>query len=72
MKTYIAVLKKDIDIKSLDKELKKKNIKPAAHYQSIGVVKLESEKPVYQKDFEAYFISVEEDKDLGIENYFIG
>lgn len=66
MKTYIAVLKRDIDIKNLEKELKKNNIKPAAHYKSIGVVKLKSEKPVYLKDFEAYFISVEEDKDLGI------
>ncbi|NML57839.1 hypothetical protein [Chryseobacterium cheonjiense] len=67
MKTYIAVLKKDIDIENLEKELKKKNIKPAAHYTSIGVVKLESEKPVYQKDFEEYFISVEEDKNIKIE-----
>ncbi|UPQ75115.1 hypothetical protein [Chryseobacterium nepalense] len=66
MKTYIAVLKKDIDIKKLENELKKNNIKPAPHYISIGVVKLESEKPVYQKDFEAYFISVEEDKNIEI------
>lgn len=67
MKTYIAVLKKDIDIENLEKELKKKNIKPAANYTSIGVVKLESEKPVYLKDFEEYFISVEEDKNIKIE-----
>ncbi len=67
MKTYIAVLKKDIDIENLKKELKKNNIKPAAHYTSIGVVKLESEKPVYQKDFEEYFISVEEDKNIEID-----
>lgn len=66
MKTYIAVLKKDIDVKKLENELKKKNIKPAANYISIGVVKLESEKPVYLKDFEAYFISVEEDKNIEI------
>ncbi|WP_029297582.1 hypothetical protein [Chryseobacterium hispalense] len=66
MKTYIAVLKKDIDVKNLERELKKNNIKPAAHYKSIGVVKLESEKPVYQKDFEKYFISVEENKNIEI------
>jgi len=66
MKTYIAVLKKDIDFKNLEKELKKNKIKPAAHYKSIEVVKLKSEKSVYLKDFEAYFISLEEDKDLGI------
>ncbi|WP_449401521.1 hypothetical protein [Chryseobacterium wanjuense] len=63
MKTYLAVLKKDIDIKNLNEELKKKNIKPAVHYKTIGVVKLESEKPVSQKDFQDYFLSVEEDKD---------
>ena len=63
MKTYLAVLKKNINIKDLEAELKKKNIKPAAHYKTIGVVKLESEKPVSQKDFEEYFHSVEEDKD---------
>ncbi|SEW38833.1 hypothetical protein SAMN05421841_2513 [Chryseobacterium wanjuense] len=63
MKTYLAVLKKDINIKDLNEELKKKNIKPAAHYKTIGVVKLESEKPVSQKDFKDYFLSVEEDRD---------
>ncbi|MFC3160584.1 hypothetical protein SAMN05443633_10290 [Chryseobacterium arachidis] len=64
MKTYLAVLKKDINIKHLEAELKKKNIKPAAHYKTIGVVKLESEKPVSLKDFEAYFHSIEEDKEI--------
>jgi hypothetical protein len=63
MKTYLAVLKQDIDIKDLEAELKKKNIKPAVHYKIIGVVKLESEKPVSPKDFQDYFLSIEEDKD---------
>ncbi|ALR31632.1 hypothetical protein ATE47_14445 [Chryseobacterium sp. IHB B 17019] len=63
MKTYLAVLKHDINIKDLEAELKKKNIKPAAHYKTIGVVKLESEKPVSPKDFKDYFLSIEEDKD---------
>lgn len=63
MKTYLAVLKKDINSKDLEAELKKKNIKPVAHYKTIGVVKLESEKPVFQKDFEKYFLSIEEDKE---------
>ncbi|MCW3161977.1 hypothetical protein [Chryseobacterium oryctis] len=63
MKTYLAVLKKEIDIKALEKELKKKKIKSMAHYKTIGVVKLESESPVSQKDFQDYFIAVEEEKD---------
>jgi hypothetical protein len=36
----------------------------SAHYKTIGVVKLESEKPVSDKDFEQYFLSVEEDKEI--------
>jgi hypothetical protein len=63
MKTYLAVLKKNINLKDLEKELKKKNIKLAAHYKTIEVVKLESESSVSGKDFQDYFISVEEDKD---------
>ncbi|MCE3076974.1 hypothetical protein [Chryseobacterium gwangjuense] len=63
MKTYLAVLKKEINSKDLEAELKKKNIKWVAHYKTIGVVKLESEKPVSQKDFEEYFLSIEEDKE---------
>jgi hypothetical protein len=63
MKIYLAVLKKDINSKDLEAELKKKNIKRVAHYKTIGVVKLESEKPVSQKDFEKYFLSIEEDKE---------
>jgi hypothetical protein len=63
MKIYLAVLKKNINLKDLEKELKKKNIKLAAHYKTIEVVKLESESPVSGKDFQDYFLSVEEDKD---------
>ncbi|GAA5094058.1 hypothetical protein GCM10023210_25370 [Chryseobacterium ginsengisoli] len=62
MKTYLAVLKKEIDIKKLEKALQKKNIKLATHYKTIEVVKLESELPVSEKDFPEYFLSVEEDK----------
>ncbi|GAA4157970.1 hypothetical protein GCM10022217_18600 [Chryseobacterium ginsenosidimutans] len=62
MKTYLAVLKKSINLKDLEKELQKKNIKLVTHYKTIGVVKLESELPVSEKDFPEYFLSVEEDK----------
>lgn len=64
MKTYLAVIKKDTDIRQLEKELKKNNVKLSAHYKTIGVVKLESEKPVSDKDFKQYFLSVEEDKEI--------
>lgn len=64
MKTYLAVLKKDTDIRQLEKELKKNNVRLSAHYKTIGVVKLESEKTISDKDFEEYFLSVEEDKEI--------
>lgn len=64
MKTYLAVLKKNTDIRQLEKELKKNNVKLSTHYKTIGVVKLESEKPISDKDFEQYFLSVEEDKEI--------
>lgn len=64
MKIYLAVLKKNIDIRELEKELEKKNIKLATHYKTIEVVKLESELSVSEKDFPKYFLSVEEDKEI--------
>lgn len=64
MKTYLAVLKKNTDIRQLEKELKKNNVRLSAHYKTIGVVKLESEKTISDKDFEQYFLSVEEDKEI--------
>lgn len=64
MKTYLAVLKKNTDIRQLEKELKKNNVKLSAHYKTIGVVKLESGKTISDKDFEQYFLSVEEDKEI--------
>ncbi|WP_374463245.1 hypothetical protein [Chryseobacterium sp.] len=63
MKTYLAVLKKDINFKKLETLLKSKEIKLAAHYKTIGVVKLESALPVSETEFQEYFISVEEEKD---------
>lgn len=63
MKTYLAVLKKNINIDALKAELKKKNIKLTAHYKMVGIVKLESEIVISEKDFQDYFMSVEEDKD---------
>ncbi|UKB79100.1 hypothetical protein [Chryseobacterium sp. MEBOG07] len=63
MNTYLAVLKKDINIKKLDVLLKSKGIKLVAHYKTIGVVKLESQLPISETEFQDCFISIEEEKD---------
>jgi hypothetical protein len=63
MITYLAVLKKDINLKKLEVLLKNKGIKLSAHYKTIGVVKLESQLPVLESEFQEYFISIEEEKD---------
>lgn len=63
MITYLAVLKKDINFKKLEALLKSKGIKLAAHYKTIGVIKLESQLPVAESGFLEYFISIEEEKD---------
>jgi hypothetical protein len=63
MITYLAVLKKDINLKKLEALLKNKKIRLAAHYTTIGVVKLESSIPVAETEFKEYFISIEEEKD---------
>jgi len=63
MITYLAVLKKDINLKKLEALLKTKAVRLTAHYKTIGVVKLESEQPVSEDAFQDYFISIEEEKD---------
>ncbi|MGX5686587.1 hypothetical protein ACWKWW_18710 [Chryseobacterium cucumeris] len=63
MITYLAVLKKDINFKRLETLLKTKGIKLASHYKTLGIVKLESQLPVSESEFQEYFISVEEEKD---------
>lgn len=63
MITYLAVLKKDINFKRLEALLKNKGIKLAAHYKTIGVVKLESNISILESEFQEYFISIEEEKD---------
>ncbi|PWW19939.1 hypothetical protein [Chryseobacterium sp. AG844] len=63
MITYLAVLKKDINFKRLETLLKTKGIKLASHYKTLGIVKLESQLPVSEFEFQEYFISVEEEKD---------
>ncbi|NIF07611.1 hypothetical protein F3J23_19490 [Chryseobacterium sp. Tr-659] len=63
MITYLAVLKKDINLKKLEVLLNSKGIRLVAHYKTIGVVKLESNRAVSETEFQEYFISVEEEKD---------
>ena len=63
MNTYLAVLKKDINVKKLEALLKSKEIKLVVHYKTIGVVKLESQLPISETEFQDYFMSIEEEKD---------
>ncbi|MDR4894916.1 MULTISPECIES: hypothetical protein [unclassified Chryseobacterium] len=63
MITYLAVLKKDINLKKLEAFLKSKGIKLAVHYKTIGVIKIESDNPVSETEFQEFFISIEEEKD---------
>jgi hypothetical protein len=63
MNTYLAVLKKGINVKKLEVLLKSKEIKLVAHYKTIGVMKLESQLPISETEFQDYFISIEEEKD---------
>ena len=64
MITYLAVLKKKINLKKLEVFLKNKGIKLAAHYKTIGVVKaIESNISILESEFQEYFISIEEEKD---------
>lgn len=63
MKIYLAVLKNDLDLEKFKKILKEKKIKFLEHYKSLGIVKLQSEKKISEKDFEEFCASIEEDKD---------
>jgi hypothetical protein len=60
---YLAVLKNDVDLEKFKKILKEKKIKFLEHYKSLGIVKLQSEKKISEKDFEDFCASIEEDKD---------
>lgn len=63
MKIYLAVLRNDVDLEEFKKILKEKKIKFLAHYKSLGIVKLQSEKKISEKDFEKFCESIEVDKD---------
>lgn len=63
MKIYLAVLKKEADLNEFRKVLKEKKIKFLDHYKSLGIVKLQSEKIISEKEFVQFCESIEEDKD---------
>lgn len=63
MKIYLAVLKSNADVEGFKKILKEKKIKFLEHYKSLGIIKLQSEKKISERDFEEFCISMEEDKD---------
>lgn len=63
MKIYLAVLKKNIDLKEFKMFLKNQKVELTDHYKVIGVVKLKSNTKLLEKDFEKFCESIEEEKD---------
>lgn len=63
MKIYLAVLKKDLDLKEFKDFLKEKKIELADHYKIIGIVKLHSKTKISAKEFEKFCESIEEERD---------
>lgn len=63
MKIYLAVLKDEVNIEEFKKGLKEKKITFLEHYKTLGIVKLQSEKKISNKDVEEFCESIEEEKD---------
>ncbi|GEN75158.1 hypothetical protein [Chryseobacterium hagamense] len=67
MKTYLAVLRTNADLRKLEQELKKKKIILSAYYKTVGIVKLESGQAVSAEVFPGYFLQVKK----GLNNLII-
>lgn len=63
MKIYLAVLKKDVDLEELKVILKEKKIKILNHYKTIGILKLQSENKISEKEFSTFCVSIEKEND---------
>lgn len=63
MKIYLAVLKDEVNVEEFKKGLKEKKITFLEHYKTLGIVKLQSEKKISNKDVEEFCESIEEEKD---------
>ena len=63
MKIYLAVLKNEVNLEKFKKDLKEKKIKFLDYYKTLGIVKLQSEKKISEKDVEEFCESIEEEKD---------
>ncbi|NMR35858.1 hypothetical protein HIO71_16895 [Chryseobacterium aquaticum] len=63
MKIYLAVLKDEVNLEKFKKDLKEKKIKFLDYYKTLGIVKLQSEKKISEKDVEEFCESIEEEKD---------
>lgn len=63
MKIYLAVLRKDVDLKGFRIFLKDQKVELSDHYKALGIVKLQSGKKLLEKDFEKFCESIEEEKD---------
>ena len=63
MKIYLAVLKDEVNIEEFKKYLKEIKVMFLEHYKTLGIVKLQSEKKISNKDVEEFCESIEEEKD---------
>ncbi|MXS71060.1 hypothetical protein GSF70_07510 [Flavobacteriaceae bacterium W22] len=63
MKTYLAVLKSDVDSEEFREFLNLKKIKILDYYKALRVFKIQSDKKLNPKDFKKFCISIEEDRD---------
>lgn len=62
MKIYLAVLKDKVNLEKFKKDLKEKKIKFLDYYKTLGIVKLQSEKKISEKDVEEFCESIEEEE----------
>ena len=63
MKTYLAVLKSDVDSEEFREFLNLKKIKILDYYKALRVFEIQSDKKLNPKDFKEFCISIEEDRD---------
>lgn len=63
MKTYLAVLKSDVDSEEFRKFLNLKKIKILEYYKTLSVFKIQSDRKLNIKDFKKFCESIEEDRD---------
>lgn len=69
MKIYLAILKPNVKVKDIKKELSKVNIEIADFYPKLSILKLKSRKEINVNSYLKYFETIEEEKtDFNDEN----